>query len=112
MKGNKGTLIIIITDPLAIASKFNDFFINIGPSLAATISSPLIDHNDTYSSFFISPTSLDEIIDTISKLKTSNSGGINGIIMSGSLRHLLTYLRLLCPTSLISPFPQAVSLTN
>ena len=80
MKGNKGSL---ITDPLAISSKFNDFFINVDPSLAATIPSPLIDHNGTYSnSFFISPTSLDEIIDTISKLKTSNREGINGINVS------------------------------
>jgi len=81
MKCNKGTL---ITDPLAIASKFSDFFINIGPSLAATIPSRLMDHNGTYSnSFFISPNSLDEIIDTISKLKTSNSEGINGINLRG-----------------------------
>ena len=73
----------LITDPLAIATEFNDFFISIGPSLPATIPFP-IDHkvyrNGTYSnSSFISATSPDEIIHTVSKLKNSNSGGIDGI---------------------------------
>lgn len=74
-----------INNPADIASNFNDFFTNIGPSLAFKITSPdpeyvsPIKHSEHTNSVFLSPTSPQEI-DTITKdLKTSPSSGFDEI---------------------------------
>lgn len=74
-----------VKDPIHIANNFNDFFTNIGPSLAAKIPSPkninLNSQNSTvYShSIFLFPTTVEEVLDITHKLKPSNSCGIDGI---------------------------------
>jgi len=74
-----------ITEPVEIASKFNDFFTNIGPSLASKIPPP--DNTDFIKktpaslehSIFLSPTTEQEVIDITSAIKSSNSCGFDGI---------------------------------
>ena len=73
-----------ITDPVEIASKFNEFFTGIGPSLASKIPPP---NNTDFNSrnefnehnIFLSPTTVQEITDIVSALKPSNSCGEDGI---------------------------------
>ena len=69
----------VIENPEAIADKFNEFFINIGPTLAKDI--PSSDrtpsdylHNRIHESFFFAPVLENEILMIISKLKNSSSG--------------------------------------
>ena len=69
----------IIENPEAIADKFNEYFINIGPTLAKDI--PSSDrtpsdylHNRIQESFFFAPVLENEILMIISKLKNSSSG--------------------------------------
>ena len=73
-----------ITDPVKIASKFNEFFTGIGPSLASKIPPPNTDLNNSNSgsiehSIFLSPTTVQEVTDIVSTLKPSNSCGQDGI---------------------------------
>ena len=81
MKDNRGNT---INNPQLIANKFNEFFTNIGPSLATKIPYSTVDHKSYLSgsfsdSFFASPTTPDEIINIVSSLKSSNSEGVDGI---------------------------------
>ena len=74
MKDNKGNT---INDPQLIANKFNEFFTNIGPPLATKITHSTVDRKSYLSgsfsdSFFASPTTPDEIINTVSSLKRKN----------------------------------------
>lgn len=75
-----------IKDPVKIATKFNDFFTNIGPSLASKIPPPkfsLLDQikssNAPLNSLFLSPCSSQEVLEITCSLKTSNSCGTDGI---------------------------------
>ena len=71
---------IAITDPLAIAEKFNDFFVNIGSNLVKQIPQSTKTPNDFLmgdycNSMFFAPTTAEEILDIIRNLKNSNSVG-------------------------------------
>jgi hypothetical protein len=76
-----------ITDHKTIANKFNDFFTNIGPSLAKKISPPdtsILDHvmkpsDSPSTSLFLSPCTVEEILDITNSLKSSNCIGIDNI---------------------------------
>jgi len=74
-----------IKDPIRIANKFNDFFTGIGPSLAKQIPPPdnikLTTQNYTAfpHSLFLSPTTVEEVLDITSNLKPSMSCGVDGI---------------------------------
>ena len=68
-----------ITNPSEIAYGFNDYFVNIGPTLAAKITSEGLSyksfmHNDHQMSFFIDPTNETEIIYIINHLKEGALG--------------------------------------
>ena len=81
MKDNRGNT---INNPQLIANKFNEFFTNIGPSLATKIPHSTVDHKSYLSSsfsdsFFASLTTRDEIINIVSSLKSNNSEGVDGI---------------------------------
>jgi len=71
---------IAITDPLSIASKFNEYFCNVGNNLAANLppSNPLYNHNQylphpLYNSFVCESITPLEVSTIISKLKSRNS---------------------------------------
>lgn len=73
-----------ISDNKIIAESFNNFFANIGITLANKISEPSnaklsTTQNCNSNSLFIYPTSPDEILKVTSKLKNSNSSGIDDI---------------------------------
>ena len=64
----------VTVDPRAIANGFNNFFVNIGPTLASKITTGGISHKKFLkehfqSSFFLEPTNINEINEVISKLK-------------------------------------------
>ena len=64
----------VTVDPRAIANGFNNFFVNIGPTLASKITTGGISHRNflkenLQSSFFLEPTNINEIKAVISKLK-------------------------------------------
>ena len=80
MKDSNGTY----TDPSEIATKFNNFFINIGPNLANSIPPPQLSHKQFLvshytSSFLLSPTSTLEVSSVVSSLKNSRSEGADGL---------------------------------
>jgi hypothetical protein len=67
-----------------IANKFNDFFVNIGPELASKITSQApnphnLPHVNLVNSFYLSPTTTEEIISIIKILKPKTSCGYDGI---------------------------------
>ena len=62
-----------------MANGFNDYFVNIGPTLASKIKSEGLSHrsflhNDLYESFFLEPTNEVEIVNIISHLKEGAPG--------------------------------------
>ena len=73
------------TDKLLIANTFNEYFTNIGPSLASSIITTGLDShkhyltNKTKNIFKFQNISEKEISETISSLKTKNSSGFDGI---------------------------------
>ena len=63
----------VAVDPRAIANGFNNFFVNIGPTLASKITTGGISHinflkQNPQSSFFLEPTNINEIKEVISKI--------------------------------------------
>ena len=74
-----------IKDPKMIADKFNDFFTNIGPSLASKIPQPdtaVLEHmsSDSISdSLFLIPCTSEEVLKITLSLKPSTSCGVDGI---------------------------------
>ena len=68
-----------ISNPTEISNKFNDFFINVGPTLAKSISPVDVNHmsflKQSYpDSLFLSPATTEEIKEIISKLKDASPG--------------------------------------
>ena len=64
----------LIDDAQDISNKFNKYFVEIGPTLDAKIEAPSIDFKhflkgSICDSFFICPTSSEEIVDTINSCK-------------------------------------------
>ena len=77
----------IITNPEDISNEFNDFFVTIGPNLDAKIDPPQVNFETFLSksvkeSFFIEPTSSDEIVRTIDQCKSKYSSGWDNIPMA------------------------------
>ena len=73
-----------ITDKYAIVGKFNEYFVNIGPTLANKI--PTLPDScmkyltGTYkNSFFLQPTTPDEIIDVVKAMQPKKSAGYDNI---------------------------------
>ena len=69
----------VTVDPRAIANGFNNFFVNIGPTLASKITTGGISHRNflkenLQSSFFLESTNINEIKEVISKLKNGAPG--------------------------------------
>ena len=80
MKDSNGTY----TDPVQIANKFNNFFTNIGPSLAKNIPCSQTDYRKFLTgshvhSFFLRPTSVAEVSSIVSSMKNSFSEGVDNI---------------------------------
>jgi hypothetical protein len=74
----------VLNDPLEIANAFNDFYINIGQSVVASIplNDELIDTMpavNQINSFFLTPTCEDEVCKIIDQLKPKTSSGYDGI---------------------------------
>ena len=75
------------SDPSRIATKFNNFFANIVPSLASEVPSTQFFHNDFLvghfaDCFFLNPTSPDEVVSILHSLKNSKCEGVDGLSMS------------------------------
>ena len=69
----------VTVDPRAIANGFNNFFVNIGPTLASKITTGGISHRNflkenLQSSFFLEPTNINKIKEVISKVKNGAPG--------------------------------------
>ena len=74
----------MITDSMAVASTFNDFFINIGPSLAKLIPTSTTDPisylpQPNVSSLFLNPTTALEVINITASLKPTASCGYDDL---------------------------------
>ena len=111
-----------ITDNLEISNSFNDFFVNIGPSLASKI-----DHNNStdfrhfmtdrnMSSFFLSPISEKDILDVVKKFKNKNSNDSENIKMSAvkkMINVIVKPLTHICNTSLKNGiFPEKMKMAK
>ena len=75
------------TDPLHIATKFNNFFANMGPSLASKVPSTQFSHKDFLvghyaNCFFLNPTTPSEVSSIVHSLKTSKCEGVDGLSLS------------------------------
>jgi hypothetical protein len=85
-----------ITDPIAIANAFNDYFSNVGNILAAkipTVQTPSLQYltDCPSSSFFLSPVTYVEIEDEISKLRIEKATGPFSIPVT-ALKILKTFI--------------------
>ena len=83
MKDSSG----ICSDPLHIATKFNNFFANIGPSLASKVPSTQLSHKDFLvghyaNCFFLNPTTPFEVSSIVHSLKNSKREGVEGLSLS------------------------------
>lgn len=77
----------VCSDPLRIASIFNNFFANIGPSLASKVPSTQFSYKDFLvghfaECFFLNPTSPDEVASIVRCLKNSKCEGVDGLAVS------------------------------
>ena len=83
MKDSSG----ICSDPLHIAAKFNNFFANVGPSLASKVASTQFSHKDFLvghyaNGFFLNPTTPSEVSSIVHSLKNSKCEGVDGLSLS------------------------------
>ena len=83
MKDSSG----ICSDPLHIATKFNNFFANIGTSLASNVPSTQFSHKDFLvghyaNCFFLNPTTPSEVSSIVHSLKNSKCEGVDGLSLS------------------------------
>ena len=88
----------IIHDSKEIVSKFNDFFVNIGPNLAKKITpgNPNTSITDTMptpnsTSFFIVPCTSNEIQTVVANFSNSNGIGIDGFLIR-PIKFVIEYL--------------------
>ena len=77
----------VCSDPSRIAINFNNFFANIGPSLASKVPSTQFSHKDFLvghfaDCFFLNPTSPAEVASIVHSLKNSKCEGVDGLFMS------------------------------
>ena len=83
MKDSSG----VCSDPLQIATKFNNFFANIGRSLGSKVPSTQFSHKDFLVShsancFFLDPTTPSEVFSIVLSLKDSKCEGADCLSMS------------------------------
>ena len=77
----------VCSDPSRIATKFNNFFANIGPSVATKVPSTQFSHKDFLvghfaDCFFLNPTSPAEVASIVHSLKNSKCEGVDGLSIS------------------------------
>ena len=77
----------VCSDPSRIAINFNNFFANMGPSLASKVPSTQFCHKDFLvghfaDCFFLNPTSPAEVAPIVHSLKNSRCKGVDGMFMS------------------------------
>ena len=77
----------VCSDPSRIATNFNNFFANIGPSLASKVPSTQFSHKDFLvghfaDCFFLNPTSPAQVASIVHSLKHSKCEGVDGLSMS------------------------------
>ena len=77
----------VCSDPSRIATNFNNFFANIGPSLASKVPSTQFSHKDFLvghfaDCFFLNPTSPAEVASIVHSLKNSKCEGVDGLSIS------------------------------
>ena len=77
----------VCSDPLRIATNFNNFFANIGPSLASKVPSTQFSHKDFLvghfaDCFFLNPTSPAEVASIVHSLKNSKCEGVDALSIS------------------------------
>ena len=73
-----------ITDPIKISKAFNEYYIDVGPNLAANIDSGDMDYNKSLkfprkNSLFLTPTNDYEIINVVQLLNSTKSSGHDSI---------------------------------
>jgi hypothetical protein len=109
----------IITDKKAISDKFNDFFVNVGPSLADKIPvntrHPTSFMNRNPHSMAVFPVSQDEIIEIIKNLKNSSPGwdSITPKIVKATYNHFIVPLTYVMSLSIIHGiFPNELKLAK
>jgi hypothetical protein len=95
----------LLSDPLEIATKFNDFFTNIGPNLANKI--PAMPKNSSIKdtmpvsnghSLFVEPCTETEIINVVNKLANSKGIGLDGYSVK-VIKHVIS--KIAFPLSLV-----------
>ena len=76
----------IITDPKSIVEHFNDYFVNIGDSVAASIKDALVEFTDFldinskyFDSFALSLTDIDEVTEIVNGFSNKSSSGHDAI---------------------------------
>ena len=86
----------VCSEPSRIATKFNNFLADIGPSLASKVPSTQFSHKDFLvghfaDSFFLNPTSPAEVASIVHSLKNSKYEGIDGLSIS-SIKEIIDIL--------------------
>ena len=74
----------VVTEPDTFSNSFNNFFVDVGPTLASNIKHSGKDYfeyllNPTQKSLFMKPIVADEVVKIISKLNQNKSPGHDGI---------------------------------
>ena len=109
---------LLLSDQQTISDKFNDFFINIGPNLANKIpvskKSPVSYlHKKVLESFYLSPSTEEEILKIILNLKNSASGwdGFQAIVIKEIKSAIVHPIMHLCNLSFATGvFPKELKL--
>jgi len=99
----------IVTDPQLISNHFNNFFVNIGPKLAANIENGDKEYhcylsNPLQNSMFMSPITESEIIKVIDKFdanKGPGHDGINNLLMKKIAKEVCTPLAMIFNLSIL-----------
>ena len=103
-----------------ISNHFNNFFINIGPTLAAKVPGPVCNYrvflpDENPNSIFLNPTSGDEILKIIQSFKNGATGldGFDATSLKSISQFVATPLAYLCNLSLTEGvFPQELKYTK
>ena len=109
-----------VTDKHTISSKFNDFFVGIGPTLAKNIDKQDISPSHYLgdklpNTIFLKPVSQDEIVKLVKSLKNTAPGhdDMTADILKLSLNHTVDALVHLCNLSLLQGvFPSELKMAN
>ena len=99
-----------VYDKSTIAEKFNEYFTNVGPSLASKIpdrtDNPLSYMKGNYKdSFMLFPTTFLEVINTVKQFKAKTSSGYDNIptdILKLSINHIAPHLSTILDNSFVT----------